>query len=1085
MRKTGFCSLLVLVLMSSSLLKADASTGIGRRSDTVLDSNCCVHKVWQEPLDDQFEIFYKNNFTGNMGHGNERNPPLRLTESLTDSVWPQIAFDPSSGIIYVSWIEQLPAGDVIFYRGSSLEEQVWLSTRLFGDAPNLRGGLELRAEDGELRLEKDGVVVLTALADIDGDLVSDRDDLDPFSYNAFGTETIQVDTIKIDETLKVSVAIDYMPSSTNPEPSITVVNPGTDPYQNLDPLPGFAGTYVDIESTEKEMVERIAIKIGYGSLPSGVDEEDLVMYVWNSDFGEWEIEENTGVDTFHNYVWTLKDSLSGDINVPTDDEDADGLNNEQEIYEDSLGNSLAYWFEAEDYNATNTEVLVDALANDPDGDGCSAVSRSSSGDVIDITFTPRAGYYKYYVKARIDLLGQYTLRLRVTGTGIGLPDETFRVVNFNEYKWYSTNSFRATGSVMLHAQVSNTQWGGVLIDKVAIVRFRDAVVTTTDDPDGIIGVWPTSLGMPGGQTVYVKVPIFSQLLTGYVFNATMEISGLTLFANQSISTGSVNAGESVYLTNGTQWIAQRFLSPEHDVKLDRLALHMHKGYWGTNGAFGDLNVEIQTESANKPSGSAVSGGKVTVPTSLVPTGSMVWVNISFPSQPVLSADNVYWIVLKSPSSVNATYSLGVSSDQYLGSSFNVARSNAVGASWFTVGYGAGVDLMFRLYAAAPVDPCVSISGINAWTYSGDFSNYQSFDFSGPLNDYIFGRPGQQQPGLQPDIYGNIEVPICFAAQSTGILTFSKFRIELGPTVSDPRDPDTDVDSLEDGDEWTGVFDRDSDNDLMTDGYEIEGGGEGLQDPLKFNRRFALHLVVSFNWDVDSTYLNRYIDGMRMASNYLLDTTDGHMLIGSVTFYDNSAHWSEADIRVGKGNARFTTDEYWPKARVGGILFGGIRIVMPEAFLGHYPNETFSDFYRPYFTTLTHEIMHYTIFVYDEYEDKDGTPLTNPPHTIMNEEWGYSELSTRLDYANTQWNAANSTEQFYRRHESCWETFYRYWNSYEGNYIQAIRFDLDRDGVADPPIDSDNNGMIDVLESYVPDAGPIEDVGALMSAHLHT
>ncbi|NIV44477.1 hypothetical protein GWN49_06340, partial [Candidatus Bathyarchaeota archaeon] len=66
-----------------------------------------------------------------------------------------------------------------------------------------------------------------------------------------------------------------------------------------------------------------------------------------------------------------------------------------------------------------------------------------------------------------------------------------------------------------------------------------------------------------------------------------------------------------------------------------------------------------------------------------------------------------------------------------------------------------------------------------------------------------------------------------------------------------------------------------------------------------------------------------------------------------------------------------------------------------------------------------------------------------------------------------------------------ETFYRYWNSYEGNYIQAMRFDLDRDGVVDPPIDSDNNGMIDVLESYVPDAGPIEDVGALMSAHSHT
>ncbi|NIS83361.1 MAG: hypothetical protein GTO14_24915, partial [Anaerolineales bacterium] len=716
MRKIGFFLLLVLVSTSSSLLTVEASRGVGRRLDAVLDPNGFVHQVWQEPLDDQWEIFYRNNYTGNMGLGNDRNPSVRLTESLTDSVWPQIAFDASSGILYVTWVEQRPAGAAIYYRGSDLEGQVWLATRRFGDAPDVAGcvrALELHAEDGELILEKDGVVVLTTSADIDGDLIPDNGDPDPFSYTTFGIETIQVDTVTIDETLEVSVAIDYLPGSTNPEPSITVVNPGTGPYQNVDPLPGFAGSYVDIESTEREMIDRIAIKIGYESLPSGVAEDDLVMYVWNADFGEWEIEAHTGVDTVHDCVWSLKDSLSGDIVVPTDDEDADGLNNEQETYEDSWGNSLAYWFEAEDYNATNTEAFVDALANDPDGDGYSAVLRRSSGEVTSITFTGSGGWYKYYVKARINLVGHYTLRLRVTGTGSSLPDLTSQVVNFHEYKWYSTTSFQATGPVTLHAQVSNTQWGGILVDKVALVRFRDAVVTTTDDPDGIVGVWPASLGMPGGQTVYVKIPVFSQLLTGYVSNATMEISGMTLFANQSVSTGSVNAGESVYLTNATQWIAQRVLSPVEDVKLSHLALHMHKGYWGTNGAFGDLNVEIQTESANKPSGSAVSGGKVTVPTSSVPTGSMVWVNVSFPNQPTLSANSSYWIVLKSPSSVNATYSLGVSSDQYLGASFNVARSNTVGASWFMVGYGAGLDLMFRLYAAAPIDPCVSINGITA------------------------------------------------------------------------------------------------------------------------------------------------------------------------------------------------------------------------------------------------------------------------------------------------------------------------------------------------------------------------------------
>jgi len=49
-------------------------------------------------------------------------------------------------------------------------------------------------------------------------------------------------------------------------------------------------------------------------------------------------------------------------------------------------------------------------------------------------------------------------------------------------------------------------------------------------------------------------------------------------------------------------------------------------------------------------------------------------------------------------------------------------------------------------------------------------------------------------------------------------------------------------------------------------------------------------------------------------------------------------------------------------------------------------------------------------------------------------------------------------------------------------MQAIRFDLDKDGVADPPVDSDGNGIVDVLENYVPDAGPIEDVGSLMDVY---
>lgn len=464
----------------------------------------------------------------------------------------------------------------------------------------------------------------------------------------------------------------------------------------------------------------------------------------------------------------------------------------------------------------------------------------------------------------------------------------------------------------------------------------------------------------------------------------------------------------------------------------------------------------------------------------------------------MSGNTSYWIVLKSPASINASYRLGVSVDQYKGSSYHVAVSNDNGSSWYRIGPGAGKDLMFKLHAAAPKYPYVSMFigmfVFKAWSYSGGFKGNQTFDFSGPLNNYLLFLKRYSLISGRTDASGNVLVPIYFGASSLGILTFSKFRVELEPTVSDISDPDTDADGLKDGAEWTGVFDRDSDNDLMSDGYEIEGGGRNLQDPLKFNERFALHLVVSFNWDVGSTYLNRYITAMRMASNYLLDATDGYMLIGSVTFYDNKAYWNKADIRVGKGDAStgMNTDPFWPQAYVGGIRIkpkvqsGEYRgILMPQTFLGHYPNETFLDFYRPYFTALTHEILHYAIFVYDEYLNKDEKQHPNPPHTIMNQEWNYSELSTRLDYIYTQWNAINSTYQFFKRRQSCWETFYRYWNSYEGEFMQAIRFDFDKDGVADRPVDSDNNGIVDVLENYVPDDGPVEDVGSMIDFYSYT
>lgn len=88
-------------------------------SKTVTDADNNLHMVWQEAVNGQHEIFYANNIyrggEGNADSGNDWNPPVRISYTPTDSVWPDIGMDLASGLMFVTWTEITDEVDVKYY----------------------------------------------------------------------------------------------------------------------------------------------------------------------------------------------------------------------------------------------------------------------------------------------------------------------------------------------------------------------------------------------------------------------------------------------------------------------------------------------------------------------------------------------------------------------------------------------------------------------------------------------------------------------------------------------------------------------------------------------------------------------------------------------------------------------------------------------------------------------------------------------------------------------------------------------------------------------------------------------------------
>ena len=151
------------------------------------------------------------------------------------------------------------------------------------------------------------------------------------------------------------------------------------------------------------------------------------------------------------------------------------------------------------------------------------------------------------------------------------------------------------------------------------------------------------------------------------------------------------------------------------------------------------------------------------------------------------------------------------------------------------------------------------------------------------------------------------------------------------------------------------------------------------------RLVLFDVAAALEWEPapGDAYVATLNQGLRLASAYLYDLTDGQMAFGPLTITTGGVGWDSADIRIRAAN------NYRPSAQVGGIVavttpyissIGVQTVYRPGAILmGRYwdgisaANSITGAATEPAaYRTLVHEWLHYALFLYDEYQDNQAT-----------------------------------------------------------------------------------------------------------------
>ena len=236
---------------------------------------------------------------------------------------------------------------------------------------------------------------------------------------------------------------------------------------------------------------------------------------------------------------------------------------------------------------------------------------------------------------------------------------------------------------------------------------------------------------------------------------------------------------------------------------------------------------------------------------------------------------------------------------------------------------------------------------------------------------------------------------------------------------------------------------------------------------------AWNLVVMTAENEPQDYLDKLKTGLQKASQYLFDITDGHMCLGRIdlrTGMGVSAAWKDADIQIAKATNWPWSNEFG----VTGNTDSDQHICMTRLFDGEKMSEGDPDGVA-YYSTIVHEIGHYCLDFYEEYEDgnhsvdnwrtyrKNNKNKVPDNYGVMDVSKTASEMSSNNDYlANYPPGTPYSdiTDHIYHYylsagggvHKPCWERFFEVydnrngtqtnWNAY-GNW--RIRLSMPPDG----------------------------------------
>jgi hypothetical protein len=183
----------------------NSNMGIARHPDIVKDEDGVMHMVWQEPMGDQYEIFYASQGQGGkkeVGIGSDMNTVHRVSYTPRDSVWPQITIDPETGIMYILWTESVPTTLLDGYGGEdepapiltptlymvaaefdsgnteslsfSDYQNPWTSPQNFASAESKV--TDFKIVDSEYLLKSAGEEVKRGIIDTDDDKIKDSDE---------------------------------------------------------------------------------------------------------------------------------------------------------------------------------------------------------------------------------------------------------------------------------------------------------------------------------------------------------------------------------------------------------------------------------------------------------------------------------------------------------------------------------------------------------------------------------------------------------------------------------------------------------------------------------------------------------------------------------------------------------------------------------------------------------------------------------------------------------------------------------------------------------------------------------------------